>query len=199
METFSVLLALCEGASDTELWCYLCMICAWTNGWANSHDAGDLRCYSVHYDVTVATTLMEWNPKLQLKCRTSRCMASVPLDICITQFVYTIETSWNVYGWYIKWNVVRLVLALWWGNPPVTGGLLHQGSGTNDAGFWIRNAGYMNIYSTHFNNPQTINWPKSRFDENLMCRDASCMVPGGTRRYHNAGDHSNSIMTIIDF
>ena len=30
-----------------------CLICAWTNGWANNHDAGDLRRHRAHYDVTV--------------------------------------------------------------------------------------------------------------------------------------------------
>ena len=34
METFSALLALCEG--NSPVW-------AWTNGWANSRDAGDLK------------------------------------------------------------------------------------------------------------------------------------------------------------
>ena len=43
METFSALLALCE-ASD---------ICAWTNGWANNRDAGDLRRHLCQYEVTV--------------------------------------------------------------------------------------------------------------------------------------------------
>ena len=28
-------------------------ICAWTNGWVNNHDAGDLRRHRVHYDVTI--------------------------------------------------------------------------------------------------------------------------------------------------
>ena len=28
-------------------------ICAWTNGWANNGDAGDLRRHCAHYDVTV--------------------------------------------------------------------------------------------------------------------------------------------------
>ena len=30
----------------------LYLICAWTNGWANHRDAGDLRRHRVHYDVT---------------------------------------------------------------------------------------------------------------------------------------------------
>ena len=29
------------------------LICAWTNTWANDRDAGDLRRYRAHYDVTV--------------------------------------------------------------------------------------------------------------------------------------------------
>ena len=29
------------------------LICVWTNGWANNRDAGDLRRYLAHYDVTV--------------------------------------------------------------------------------------------------------------------------------------------------
>ena len=29
------------------------LICTWTNGWADNQDAGDLRCYCIHYDATV--------------------------------------------------------------------------------------------------------------------------------------------------
>ena len=29
------------------------LICVWTNGWVNNREAGDLRRYHVHYDVTV--------------------------------------------------------------------------------------------------------------------------------------------------
>ena len=29
------------------------LICAWTNGWVNIRDAGDLRCHRAHYDDTV--------------------------------------------------------------------------------------------------------------------------------------------------
>ena len=56
METFSALLALCEGipltkASDAELCCF--SICASLNGWKNSRDTGDLRHYRANRDVTV--------------------------------------------------------------------------------------------------------------------------------------------------
>ena len=29
------------------------LIAAWTNGWTNHRDAGDVRCHRAHYDVTV--------------------------------------------------------------------------------------------------------------------------------------------------
>ena len=39
-------------ASDAELWCF-CLICVWINGRVNNREAGDLRRYRAHYDVTV--------------------------------------------------------------------------------------------------------------------------------------------------
>ena len=29
------------------------LVCVWINGWANNHEAGDLKRYRAHYDVTV--------------------------------------------------------------------------------------------------------------------------------------------------
>ena len=37
------------------------LICAWTNGWANNRDAGDLTRHHVHYDVTVMLTWCNWD------------------------------------------------------------------------------------------------------------------------------------------
>ena len=63
METFSALLALCEGNSP-----FTCefpsqklvrrsfdvfWICAWTTGWINNRDVDDLRRHRAHYDFTV--------------------------------------------------------------------------------------------------------------------------------------------------
>ena len=54
METFSALVALCEGNSpfnefpSQTQWrgtLMFSLICAWTNGWANNRDAGALRCH----------------------------------------------------------------------------------------------------------------------------------------------------------
>ena len=33
------------------------LICAWTNGWINNHEADDFRCHRAHYDVTVMVLL----------------------------------------------------------------------------------------------------------------------------------------------
>ena len=37
------------------------LICAWTNGWANHRDAGDVRRHSAHYDVAVMKRGTGWN------------------------------------------------------------------------------------------------------------------------------------------
>ena len=63
MEAFSVLLAFCAGNSPvtgefpaqrpvTPSF-YFFFICAWTDSWANSGDAGDLRHYCAYYDIIV--------------------------------------------------------------------------------------------------------------------------------------------------
>ena len=39
-------------ANNTELWCFS-LKSSWTNGWANSRDAGDLTHHGAHYDITV--------------------------------------------------------------------------------------------------------------------------------------------------
>ena len=60
METFSALLALCEGnspvtgefPSQMSVTRSFGVFCAWTNGWVNNRDASDLRRLCTHYDVT---------------------------------------------------------------------------------------------------------------------------------------------------
>ena len=63
MEAFSALLALCAGNSPVtgefpsqrpvrEALMYS-FICAWTNGWVNTREAGDLRRHRAHYVVPV--------------------------------------------------------------------------------------------------------------------------------------------------
>ena len=56
---FSMLLALCVGNSPVTgegQWCgafMFSLICAWTQGWINNRDAGDLRRHPAHYDIIV--------------------------------------------------------------------------------------------------------------------------------------------------
>ena len=64
---FSALLVVCAGIHRSPVnsphkgqWCGALMfylICAWINGWVNNHEAGDLRGYSAHYDVSVMWTV----------------------------------------------------------------------------------------------------------------------------------------------
>ena len=64
METFSALLAICAGNSPETgefphegQWrggaLIFSLICVWINGWVNNREAGDLRRYRAHYDVSV--------------------------------------------------------------------------------------------------------------------------------------------------
>ena len=63
METFSASLAICAGNSTVPVnsphkgqWrrnLMFSLIRVWINGWINNHEAGDLRRYRAHYDVTV--------------------------------------------------------------------------------------------------------------------------------------------------
>ena len=63
METFSVLLAICVGNSPVPVnsphkgqWrgaLMFSLVYAWINDWVNNGEAGDLRRYPAHYDVTV--------------------------------------------------------------------------------------------------------------------------------------------------
>ena len=55
IETFSALLAICAGNSPVQ-WrgaLRFSLICVWINGQINNREAGDLRRYRAHYDVTV--------------------------------------------------------------------------------------------------------------------------------------------------
>ena len=42
-------------ASDVDRALMFSLICVWINGWVNTREAGDMRCYRAHYDVTLKT------------------------------------------------------------------------------------------------------------------------------------------------
>ena len=52
METFSTLLAIYVGNSPVNGF----LVYVWINCWVNNREAGDLRRYGTHYDVTVMMT-----------------------------------------------------------------------------------------------------------------------------------------------
>ena len=70
METFSALLAHCAGNSPitgefpsqrpVTSSLMFSLISAWTNGWVNNRNAGDLRHHRAHYDVTVMDNYISW-------------------------------------------------------------------------------------------------------------------------------------------
>ena len=65
METFSALLTICAGNSPQKgQWrgaLMFSLICDWITGWLNNREAGDLRRYRAHYDVTVMAFLHKRN------------------------------------------------------------------------------------------------------------------------------------------
>ena len=64
MGTFSALLAICAGNSPVNSphkgqWrgtLMFSLICVWINDWVNNREAGDLRRYRAHYDVTLMSS-----------------------------------------------------------------------------------------------------------------------------------------------
>ena len=48
------------------------LICAWTNGWVNNREVGDLRRHRVHYDVTLMMTL-SWETREYGGCIIANC------------------------------------------------------------------------------------------------------------------------------
>ena len=74
MDTFSTLLALCEGSSPVtgefpsqrpkRGALMFSLIRIWSNGWANHWDASDFRHHHAHYDITVMSTRPGWESPL---------------------------------------------------------------------------------------------------------------------------------------
>ena len=45
------------------------LICAWRKGWVNNHEAGDLRRYRAHYDVTVMMLMTKYRFCIRIQCK----------------------------------------------------------------------------------------------------------------------------------
>ena len=67
---------------------------AWTNGWVNNRDAGDLRCHRTHYDVTV---VFQNNNKEETVPSQRFCNAqSFPLHADIRKWFRSRRTSFTI-------------------------------------------------------------------------------------------------------
>ena len=96
METFSALQW--RGALVFSL------ICVWINGWVNNGEAGDLRRYRAHYDVTVMNILINTNrlnvdkvfPKRHQLC----------LFLCLPNTLFQIVSSRRM--WYLRTYILTL-------------------------------------------------------------------------------------------
>ena len=92
-------------ASDAELWCFL--ICVWINAWVNNREAGDLRQYHVHYDVTVMIYCHD--SLFIMKC--SPCPHQFQCGMCDP------KSTW----WRHQMETFSALLAICAGNSPVHG------------------------------------------------------------------------------
>ena len=55
-----------------------CLICVWINDWVNKREAGDLRCYRTHYDVSV---MKVWCPLAIVNMDSSYLMPNTHLSV----------------------------------------------------------------------------------------------------------------------
>ena len=80
------------------------LICVWINGWVNNGEAGDLRRYRAHYDVTVMNILINTNrlnvdkvfPKRHQLC----------LFLCLPNTLFQIVSSRRM--WYRRTYILTL-------------------------------------------------------------------------------------------
>ena len=85
----------------------LSLICAWTKGWANNQNAGDLRCYCARYDITVMTFCTFQEPHNTAIGNCAVCVTvksswwqSVPYDTVISELYKSQDGS----DTYIQWR-----------------------------------------------------------------------------------------------
>ena len=117
METFSALLAFCEGNHRSPMdpphrgQCrgalMFSLICAWTNGWANNRDAGDLRRNRAHYYVTVNVMKKAAKTSANTVSEPSECPTLLPPDYktwwfhsrsignCLTCLTTVLSLQWD--------------------------------------------------------------------------------------------------------
>ena len=102
METFSALLAICAGNSPVNgefsaqrsVTRMFSLIGVWINDWVSNREAGDLRRYRAHYDVTVMEMIS-------------------PRDVSMHDPKALNYSSWNKWNWCYNMHLLRsMVLKL---------------------------------------------------------------------------------------
>ena len=102
------------------------LICVWINGWVNNREAGDLRCYHAHYDITVMNILIPAPEGLLFYEVHSSSWANwqqVSLDFsslfCFLVWTgpsttLTHEVLWDLSSsWTDKWSRAKFVKIVW--------------------------------------------------------------------------------------
>ena len=94
-------------ASDAELWCFL-----WSasekNSWVNNREAGDLRSYRAHYDVTVMVT------NTSMAEQNGRNLENVSNMFYLNKNIWILIEIWNLFYNGVICNIWALVHALAW-------------------------------------------------------------------------------------
>ena len=91
-ETFSALLALCEGIHRSPVdfphkgkTLIFSLICAWTDRWANNQNADELRRHRDHYNVTVMIIKINKMPPNSDKTNSIMNDSTLQLSLCYLQ------------------------------------------------------------------------------------------------------------------
>ena len=65
-----------------------CLICAWTNGWVNNRDTGNLRRHRAHYCPTCRTTLIATRFWVVMICPIIKCLTVLRVFFDFVWFVF---------------------------------------------------------------------------------------------------------------
>ena len=105
---FFALLAICAGNSPVPVnsphkgqWCgafMFSLICVRINAWINNHEAGDLRRYPAHYDITLMIILLLqlWQNEISWECTVMYLVFLTLKYICVLSMSCNVVRSWWV-------------------------------------------------------------------------------------------------------
>ena len=122
--TFSALLAICAGNSRSPMnsphkgqWrgaLMFSLICVLINDWVNNREAGDLRRYRAHYDVTVM--VLHWSvtlgPSGHCNCPSACLFVYAPVRLSVYLAVI-LPDSYVTALWHIQFNYQIITMTSW--------------------------------------------------------------------------------------